>query len=56
MCKSIQEYRYRNSVIDKKHYKPFGVGELWEDSEQKIEHWLNEINNFSDNPVSAFDR
>lgn len=55
MCKSIQEYRYRNSNVDKKYFKPFGVGELWDDSEQKIEDWLNEINNFSDNPVSAFD-
>lgn len=56
ITKSIQEYRYKFSANDQKYYKPFGVGELWEDNNnQSIENWLNEVNNFSDNPVSAFD-
>ena len=55
MSKSIQEMRYRISPDFKNYHKPFGVGELWEDDEQPIEHWLTEVNNFSDNPASAFD-
>ena len=55
IIKSIQEYRYRYSAIDKKHYKPFGVGELWEERDQPIESWLDEVNYSSDNPASAFD-
>ena len=31
MCKSIQEFRYRNSIVDNTYHKPFGVGELWDD-------------------------
>ena len=47
---------YKYSPADKKYFKPFGVGELWnDDSDQPIESWLDEVNNFSDNPVSAFD-
>ncbi|MBI9066410.1 MAG: hypothetical protein JEZ09_03890 [Salinivirgaceae bacterium] len=55
MTKSIQEMRYKVSNDFSEYYKPFGVGELWDDNDQTIEYWLNEINNFSDNPVSAFD-
>lgn len=55
IVKSIQEYRYRYSTNDKKYYKPFGVGELWEERDQPIENWLDEVNYSSDNPASAFD-
>lgn len=56
ITKSIQEYMYKYSANSQKYYKPFGVGELWEDdSDQQIENWLDEINNYCDNPVSAFD-
>jgi alpha-amylase len=56
ITKSIQEYMYKYSAGTRNFYKPFGVGELWnDDSDQPIDSWLNEINNFSDNPVSAFD-
>ena len=55
IIKSIQEYMYKYSVTDKKYFKPFGVGELWEESDQPIENWLDEVNYFSDNPASAFD-
>jgi alpha-amylase len=46
---------YRYTINGQKYYKPFGVGELWEDSEQPIEQWLDEVNNSSDNPATAFD-
>jgi alpha-amylase len=55
VIKSIQQYMYRYTVADKKYYKPFGVGELWEDSDQPIESWLDDVNYSSDNPASAFD-
>ena len=55
MCKSVQEIRYKISPDYSSYFKPFGVGELWDDDDQTIEHWLQEVNNFSDNPVSAFD-
>jgi alpha-amylase len=55
ITKSIQEYRYRYSAHDKKYYKPFGVGELWEERDQPIESWLDEVNYSSDNPATAFD-
>ena len=56
IIKSIQEYMYKYSHADKRYFKPFGVGELWNDNnDQPIESWLDEVNNFSDNPVSAFD-
>lgn len=55
ITKSIQEYMYRYSANDKKYYKPFGVGELWEERDQPIENWLDEVNYSSDNPASAFD-
>jgi alpha-amylase len=55
IIKSIQEYMYKYSATDKKYYKPFSVGELWEDSDQLIENWLDEVNYSTDNPASAFD-
>lgn len=55
ITKSIQEYKYKFSPGDFKYYKPFGVGELWEDNNQTIDDWLNEVNNYSDNTVTAFD-
>jgi alpha-amylase len=55
ITKSIQEYRYRYSAGDKKYYKPFGVGELWEERDQPVENWLDDVNYSSDNPASAFD-
>jgi alpha-amylase len=55
IIKSIQEYRYGYSTIDKNYKKPFGVGELWEERDQPIENWLDEVNYSSDNPASAFD-
>jgi alpha-amylase len=56
MTKTIQEYMYKYSAADRKYFKPFGVGELWEDiNDQTIDDWLTEVNNYSDNPVSAFD-
>jgi len=55
IIKSIQEYMYRYSENDKKYYKPFGVGELWEERDQPIEQWLDEVNYSSENPASAFD-
>ena len=56
MAKSIQEYKYRYSSATLEYHKPFGVGEIWDDNnKQPIENWLNEVNNFSDNPVHAFD-
>jgi alpha-amylase len=56
MAKSIQEYKYRYSSVTEEYHKPFGVGEIWDDdNKQPIESWLNEVNNFSDNPVHAFD-
>jgi alpha-amylase len=44
ITKSIQEYRYRYSAGDKKYYKPFGVGELWEERDQPVENWLDDVN------------
>jgi alpha-amylase len=55
LTKSIQEYKYKYSPTEEKYFKPFGVGELWFNNDQTIENWLDEVNNFSDNPVSAFD-
>jgi alpha-amylase len=51
MITAIQEYRYvRAGML----IRPFGVGENW-DSERTIENWVNEVNAWTDNPVSAFD-
>ena len=55
ITKSIQEYKYKYSFETHDFYKPFGVGELWEDTDQPVENWLDEVNYFSDNPASAFD-
>ena len=52
MIKAIAELRY----LDKAEtaFKPFCVGECWDD-ERTIDNWLNAVNAFIDNPVSAFD-
>ena len=55
ITKSIQDYMYSYSSQEKKYYKPFGVGELWEERDQPIEQWLDEVNYSTDNPISAFD-
>jgi alpha-amylase len=55
ITKSIQDYMYSYSSQEKKYYKPFGVGELWEEMDQPIEQWLDEVNYSTDNPISAFD-
>jgi len=52
MVKSIAELRYLNKA--EQGFYPFCVGECW-DSERTIDDWLNAINTFMDNPVSAFD-
>jgi alpha-amylase len=48
---ALQEYRYKRG---KGWFKPFGVGEDW-DGERGIEDWMNDVNAWSDNPISAFD-
>ena len=52
ITKSIQEYKYKYNTATHEFYKPFGVGELWEERDQPIENWLDEVNYFSDNPAS----
>lgn len=51
LVKGIAEYRY---VKNNKPIKPFCVGECW-DSDRTIDDWLQSVNSFTDNPVSAFD-
>jgi len=52
LVKSILERRYkRNGKTD---FAPFGVGECW-DTDRSIDQWLDEVNNWSDNPGWAFD-
>ncbi|MEP6847126.1 MAG: alpha-amylase domain-containing protein, partial [Panacibacter sp.] len=52
LVKSILERRY--SKNGRNDFAPFGVGECW-DTERNIDEWLDEVNNWSDNPGSAFD-
>jgi alpha-amylase len=49
IVKGIAEYRYQNNGR-----LPFCVGECW-DSDRTIDDWLNAVNAFTTNPVSAFD-
>src|SRR5215831_6508420 len=52
LVKSILERRYvKNGRND---FAPFGVGECW-DNDRSIDQWLDEVNNWSDNPGCAFD-
>jgi alpha-amylase len=51
MVRSIQELRALRGDVS---FKPYGVGECW-DSERTIDDWLDAVNNWSDNPVDAFD-
>jgi alpha-amylase len=48
---TIAKYRYQR---DGKDITPFVVGEYWEDN-ASIEQWLNTVNSFSDNQITAFD-
>ena len=58
---ALLEYRYqpkdgRRNAVDKgwEYFRPFGFGESWS-SHREIKEWLDEVNSWSDNPVSAFD-
>jgi alpha-amylase len=51
MARAVQELRGLDAGVG---YKPFGVGECW-DSERTIFDWLDEVNTWTDNPVTAFD-
>ena len=52
LVKSILERRYiKNGRND---FAPFGVGECW-NTDRDIDEWLDEVNNWSDNPGTAFD-
>lgn len=51
ICTSIQEQRVTKNG---QPFKPYGVGECW-DSDRVIYHWLDQTNEWSDNPVGAFD-
>lgn len=51
VTRAIQEAKYtKNGQL----FKPYGVAENWS-SDRQIEDWLQEVNNWSDNPVDAFD-
>ncbi len=52
LVKSILERRYKKN--GRHDYAPFGVGECW-DTDRDIDEWLDEVNNWSDNPGTAFD-
>src|SRR4051812_46962737 len=52
IVKSILERRYKRD--GKTNFAPFGVGECW-DTDRSIAQWLDEVNNWSDNPGCAFD-
>lgn len=54
LVKGIAEYRYKLDPGTMTSYKPFCVGECW-DSDRAIDDWLQAVNSFIDNPVSAFD-
>lgn len=54
MIAAIQEYRYRRVGPD--HYKPFGVVEYWDEQDvTAIGRYIDGVNFWNDNPVSAFD-
>jgi alpha-amylase len=54
MIGAIQEYRYRRVGPD--HYKPFGVVEYWDEQNvDAIGRYVDGVNFWNDNPVSAFD-
>jgi len=48
---SIQELRIKRN---EQYFKPYGVGECW-DSDRIINNWLDATNEWSDNPIDAFD-
>lgn len=51
LTKAIQEKRYTKNG---QSFKPYGVAENWA-GDREIENWLSEVNDWSDNPVDAFD-
>ena len=51
MIRSIHERQY---VRGRRLVFPFGVGESWS-GDNEIDAWLDEINRYWDNPISAFD-
>lgn len=59
---ALLEYRYqpkdgrRNApeTGDWKFWRPFGFGESWS-GDREIREWIDSVNSWSDNPVSAFD-
>ena len=51
MIRSIHERQYPRG---QRLVAPFGVGESWS-SDGEIDAWLDEVNRFTDNPMSAFD-
>ena len=51
LVKSILERRY---IKNGSGFAPFGVGECW-DTNRTIDQWLDEVNNGSNNPGTAFD-
>lgn len=54
MIGAIQEYRYRRVGPD--YYKPFGVVEYWDEQNvEAIGRYIDGVNFWNDNPVSAFD-
>ncbi len=54
MIAAIQEYRYRR--VGPEHYKPFGVVEYWDEQNvEAIGRYIDGVNFWNDNPVSAFD-
>ena len=52
MIRSIHERQYVRG--GRRLVFPFGVGESWS-SDNEIDAWLDEINRYTDNPISAFD-
>ncbi len=54
MIAAIQEYRYRRVGPD--YYKPFGVVEYWDEQNvDAIGRYVDGVNFWNDNPISAFD-
>ena len=52
LVKSMLERIYTKE--NNANFAPFGIGECWA-NDRTIEQWLDEVNNWSDNPGAAFD-
>lgn len=51
----VKSFLERNYTKHRRYdFSPFGVGECW-DQDRGIDQWLDEVNNWSDNPTTAFD-